>query len=61
MTSATNMISRVNTLQRQFYAYSLDEVIKFEQLTLLDCILEELSQLKMQIASLKEVKECPEA
>lgn len=57
MTSATNMISRLSTLQSQFYAYSLDEVIKIEQLTLLDCILEELRQLKMQIASLKEVKE----
>lgn len=57
MTSATNMISRVNTLQRQFYAYSLDEVIKFEQLTLLDCILEELRMLKVAIAQLKEAKE----
>ena len=57
MTSATNMISRVNTLQRQFYAYSLDEVIKFEQLTLLDCILEELRMLKVTIAQLKEAKE----
>lgn len=57
MTSATNMISRVNTLRHQFYGYSLDEVMKFEQLTLLDCILEELRQLRMSIASLKEGKE----
>jgi hypothetical protein len=57
MTSATNMISRLNTIQCQFYGYSLDEVIKIEQLALLDCILEELRQLKMQIALLKGVKE----
>ena len=57
MTSATNMVSRINTLQRQFYAYSMDEVIKIEHLTLLDCILEELRGIKMQIAALKEAKE----
>lgn len=57
MTSATNMISRINTLQRQFYAYSQDEIIKIEQLALLDCILEELRGIKMHIAALKEAKE----
>lgn len=57
MTSATNMVARLHTLQRQFYDCSLDEVLKIEQLTLLDCILEELRGIKMQIAALKEVKE----
>ena len=57
MTSATNMISRINTLHRQFYAYSQDEIIKIEQLALLDCILEELRGIRMHIAALKEAKE----
>ena len=57
MTSATNMVARLHTLQRQFYDCSLDEVLKIEQLTLLDCILEELRGIKMQIAALKEAKE----
>ena len=57
MTSATNMVARLHTLQCQFYDCSLDEVLKIEQLTLLDCILEELRGIKMQIASLKEASE----
>ena len=57
MTSATNMVSRINALQRQYYAYSKEDIIKIEQLALLDEILNELRALKMQIAQLKEEKE----
>lgn len=57
MTSAANMVARLHALQRQFYDCSLDEVLKIEQLTLLDCILEELRQLNIHIAALKEAKE----
>ena len=51
------MAARLSTLQRQFYAYSLNEVIEIEHLTLLDCILEELRGIKTQIAALKKVEE----
>ena len=57
MTSATNMAARLSMLQRQLYAYSQDEVARIEQLALLDCILEELRQLNICIARIKEAKE----
>lgn len=55
MTSATNMASRLRSIKNMNSGYSFEEIMKIEELALLDEILESLRKIAGQLAHMDTV------
>lgn len=55
MTSANSMVARLNSVKRMNCGYSFEEIMKIEELALLDEILESLRKIAGQLAHMDTV------